>query len=153
MKRMKLIGSAVVMVLLSASGARAQLNVVNPDNLDVPETRAEILYRQACRIVAEQFHVHDRTQIEFPVTLRIGENEQDLSHMDTNTGEYVVHMSGWNESAFVSRVITVCLFRVLSDSRRKKLIAKARDRADALSAVVSVSQLQRKREGANGLRQ
>ena len=72
--------------------------------------------------------------------------------MDTNTGEYVVHMSGWNESAFVSRVITVCLFRVLSDSRRKKLIAKARDRADALSAVVSVSQLQRKREGANGLR-
>jgi hypothetical protein len=148
---MKLIGSAVAMVLLSASSARAQLSVVNPGDMDVPQARAEILYQQACRIVAEQFHVHDRAQIEVPLTLQIGENEQDLSRVDEQTGAYVVHMSHWNESAFVSRVITLCLFRLLSDSRRLKLLAKARARADTLSGV-SVSRLQEEHKGANGLR-
>jgi hypothetical protein len=40
MKRMKLIGSVVVMILLSGTRARAQLNVVNPDNIDIPQARA-----------------------------------------------------------------------------------------------------------------
>ncbi len=152
MKRMKLIGSAVVMVLLSGTSARAQLNVVNPENLDVPQARAEILYREACRMVAEQFHIRKRAQIEFPVTLHIGQNDTDASRIDQNTGSYAVHMTYWDESAFVSRVITLCLFRLLPDSRRWKLIAKTRGRADALSSVVSVSHLQEEHKGANGLR-
>jgi len=151
MKRMKLIGSVVVMILLSGTRARAQLDVVNPDSIDIPQARAEILYQQACRIVAEQFHVHKRAQIEFPVTLRIGEDEEDLTRVDSSAGAYVVHITSWNESAFVSRVITLCLFRLLPDSRRRQLIAQARGRADALSGV-SVSQLQEQHQEANGLR-
>ena len=140
MKRMKLIGSAVVVVLLSGSSARAQVNV------------AELLYRQACRTVAEQCHVDNRAQIEFPVTLHIGRDDVDTSHIDETTGSYAVHMTYWNESAFVSRVITLCLFRRLHDSRRSKRIALTRGRADALSSVVSVAHLQGKQNGANKLR-
>jgi hypothetical protein len=132
---MRRIGSAVVMVLLSGTSARAQLNVVNPDNLDVPQARAEILYRQACRTVAEQFHVHHRAQIEFPVTLEIGQDDVDTSHIDEITGSYAVHTTYWDESALVSRIIILGPFRLLPDSRRWKLIAKTRRRADPLSAL------------------
>jgi hypothetical protein len=151
MKQIKWMGSAMVMVLLSATTARAQLNVVDPDNFGVPQARAEILYQQACRTVAEQFHVHDRGQVEFPLTLQIGQDEANDSRVDERTGSYNVHMSYWDESAFVSRVITLCLLRLLPESRRRKLVALARGRADALTGV-SVSQLQGKLKGANGLR-
>jgi hypothetical protein len=152
MKQMKPIGSAVLLVLLSGTSARAQLNVVNPDNLDVPQARAEILYREACRAVAEQFHIHKKAQIEFPVTLHISQDDVDTSHIDEITGSYTVHMTTWDESAFVSRVITLCLFRLLPDSRRWKLVAKARGRADGRASVISVAQLQGNHKGANGLR-
>ncbi|MGA8231927.1 MAG: hypothetical protein WB795_10640 [Candidatus Acidiferrales bacterium] len=112
----------------------------------------EILYRQACRTVAEQFHVHHRAQIEFPVTLEIGQDDVDTSHIDEITGSYAVPTTYWDESALVCRIIILGPFRLLPDSRRWKLIAKTRSRADTLSAVVTVSQLQGEQKGANGLR-
>jgi hypothetical protein len=151
MKRMKLIGIAAVMVLLSGTSARAQLNVEDPENFGVPQARAQILYQQACRTVAEQFHVHKRAQIEFPLTLHIGQDEANDTRVDERTGSYNVHMSYWDESAFVSRVITLCLLRLLPESRRRKLVVQTRGRADALTGI-SVSQLQGHLKGANGLR-
>jgi len=151
MKRMKWIGIGVMLALLNGTSARAQLNVVNPDGLEVPEARAEILFEQTCRTVAEKFHIHHRAQIEFPLTLRIGDHEENLARVDQDTGQYVVHMTSWSEAAFVNRVISLCLFRLLTDSGGVKIIATARGRAEALSGV-SVSQLQRKPKGTNGLR-
>jgi hypothetical protein len=60
-------------------------------------------------------------------------------------------MSHWDEARFVDRVISLCLFRLRPDSRRREMITKARGRADALRPV-SVSELQEKHKGANGLR-
>jgi hypothetical protein len=51
----------------------AQLTIANPKHLDSPEHRARVLLSETCRVVANEFHVHHSPDLEYSLTLVLGE--------------------------------------------------------------------------------
>jgi hypothetical protein len=67
-----LLGIAVA--LLTASLSMAQVTIQNPQHLDVPEQRVQMLHHIICRVVAEEFHGRGGKS-DGPVTLNLGRSE------------------------------------------------------------------------------
>jgi hypothetical protein len=48
---------ATALVLLGSVVSTAQIMIDNPQHLDIPEQRAQVLHNIICRVVAEEFHI------------------------------------------------------------------------------------------------
>ena len=55
----------------------AQVTIENPDHLDVPEQKVQILFHTTCQVVAREFHIHKGEQ-EFPLVLVLGDPRERL---------------------------------------------------------------------------
>jgi hypothetical protein len=61
----------------------AQVTIKNPDHLDVPEPKVQILIHTTCQVVAREFHIH-KGEVEFPLVLVLG----DPNERYTSDGEH-----------------------------------------------------------------
>jgi hypothetical protein len=78
--------------------AFGQVNIQNPEHLEVPEQRVVMLHQIICRVVADQLHIRDG-KAEFPITVVFGEQEQRII-ADENKGLFQIYLKHWDEPSF-----------------------------------------------------
>jgi hypothetical protein len=63
----------VLLLPATTSMGIAQLTIVNPKHLHLPEHRARVLLIETCRVVANEFHVHNSSDLEYSLTSALRE--------------------------------------------------------------------------------
>ena len=120
----------------------AQVTIKNPDHLDVPEQKVQILFHTTCQVLAREFHVHIR-ELEFPVVLVLGDpNERYTS--DEEHRIYAVYLYRWNEAQFVASSMRLALQHMVTNGRRDRLLVEILERSRGIDTV-PVASLERRR--------
>ena len=96
--------SGVALFLLVNSLTFAQLAIDNPKHLDVPEEKARVLLKMACRAVATEFHSRERSKAEFDLRLVLGERDEHYG-FDEQTGIPTLYLQQWDETKFTNAAI------------------------------------------------
>ena len=68
--------SSLLLLLATHSSGLVQLTIANPKHLDVPRERAKVLLIETCRVVAKEFHARNSSDVEYSLTLVIGEQDE-----------------------------------------------------------------------------
>lgn len=127
------------LMFLLVPSVHAQLRIENSRHLDVPQERAQIIVNAAAQVVAEEFHVPDVREVEFPLTLVLGSSD-DYYEENEHTKTYAVHLRTWDEDKFAVSVVRLCVHRLITRERRDKMLARIINRVNRVSPV-DVSQL------------
>jgi hypothetical protein len=138
----------VCLTFLVGPRLQAQLRIDNPGHLDFPEQRAQLILNKAAEVVAEEFHVHDMREIEFPLTLVLGSKE-DYYEETEDTKIYSIHLRAWDEDKFAVSVVRLSVHRLITRERRNKMLERIMNRVNSMSPV-DVSQFARKSEKERG---
>lgn len=112
--------------------SHAQVTIVNPQRLDVPEQRAQIIYRTTLRVLAETFETD--TPVPFPITLDLGDANEHYS-ADEDAGVHEIHLTQWNEKKFAISVMRLTLEHLVDRDCRNVLVYEILTRTDAISPV------------------
>ena len=95
---MKLQLAAIPLMFLLGSPADAQITVENPQHLELPEQRAQVLHRIICHVVADELHIRG-AKTEFPVILVLGEPEERIG-VDDDGMPRKIYLMRWDEASF-----------------------------------------------------
>lgn len=128
---------AVLFILGMVPLSQAQLHIENQKGLPVPDARAQVIFRVACRTVGEEFHLKQH-ELTFPLTLIVGSPE-DRYEDDHDAGIYRVYLKTWDERKFAVGVMRLAVVRMIGREQRDRLVWRILTRADAI-APVSVPQ-------------
>lgn len=127
-----------ILCTLGAPFAAGQVKLVKvTEQIEVPQDTPQLLLRLSCKVAAEQFHVTGET--EFPLTLVIGEENEEHYTADDSNREYTVYLKRWNESRFTTATMMIAVRR-LALPMQKKMITEVLQRAHAI-APIRVEQL------------
>jgi len=129
-----------------APRVHAQFRVENPHHLDFPQERAQLIINSARQVVAEEFHLQDARDVEFPLTLVLGSADEYYDENE-NTKAYAIHLRKWDEVKFAVSVVRLSVHRLITKDRRDKMLARVLNRVNRVSPV-DVSQLPGKPESA-----
>lgn len=124
-------GSAVVFVV--SSGSSAQITVRNPNNLALPVNKPQILLRMACRVVADEFHVHDAAKLDFPLILVLGEPFHYTA--DDEKQWYTIYLDRWDDTLFVSSAVMLASHRVATKDQYRRMVVEILRRANQVSPI------------------
>jgi len=106
---MKIPFVAIALVFLAGTLVVAQITVENPQKLEWPEQRAQMLHRIICGVVGKQLHLHGNNA-QFPVILVLGEPEQKIV-VDEDRGIFKIYLSHWHEPSFAISDLQLVLQR------------------------------------------
>lgn len=122
----------VLAVLVFVCPLLAQVTIKNPDHLDVPEQKVQILFHTTCQVVGREFHF--KGELEFPLVLVLGDpNERYTS--DEEHQLYTVYLFRWNEAQFVASSMRLALQRMVTQSRRDRLVREILERTEGIDTV------------------
>ena len=121
-------------VLIAAFPCTAQLTIVNPKQLEVPQAKANILLNTACRVVAKKFRVSDPSSLRFSLVLVLGEREEHYT-VDEKKLEYKLYMREWDETKFVALAMRFCVQRLPTREQEARLLKEILHRSDKISPV------------------
>ena len=111
----------------------AQVTIKNPDGLEVPELRAQLVFSVTCEVVASEFHVK-RAEAEFPIILVLGEpNERYTS--DEEHQLYTLYLYRWNEAQFAASAMRLALQHIVTQTRRDRMVKEILKRSDKIGIV------------------
>jgi len=120
----------------------AQVTINNPDHLDVPEQKVQVLFHITCQVVAREFHIHTG-EVEFPLVLFLGDpNERYTS--DEEHKIYTVYLFRWNEAQFVASSMKLSLQHMVTHNRRDRLVREILGRSSQMNTI-PISSLRSKR--------
>jgi hypothetical protein len=126
-------GSGVVLVGSSASSA--QITVRNPNNLALPDQKPQVLLRMACRVVADEFHVHDAAKLDFPLILVLGEPFHYTA--DDENQLYTIYLDRWDDTRFVSSAVMLASHRVVTKDQYRRMVVEILRRASQVSPILA----------------
>ena len=121
-------------VVVCCTGMWAQVTIVNPHRLVVPEDRVNLLFRTSCEVVTREFNLRDPRRMDFPLTLVLGEKNEQLE-LDEDRQIYRVLLDKWDESKFVTSVMRLAVWRVVPRARRNELVLEILKRANTIEPV------------------
>jgi hypothetical protein len=124
-------GSCVA--LIGCSTALAQITIKNPDNLSVPDNKPQVLLRMACRVVAEEFHIHDPAKLDFPLILVLGEPFRYTADDDNHL--YTIYLDRWDDIRFTAYAVMLASHLVVVRGCYKKMVVETLRRASRVSPV------------------
>ncbi len=122
-----------VVVLVGSPASSAQITVNNPRSLTLPDNKPQILLRMACRVVADEFHVHDTAKLDFPLILVLGEPFHYTA--DDENQVYTIYLDRWDDTLFVSSAVMLATHRVVTKDQYKKMVVEILRRADHASPI------------------
>jgi hypothetical protein len=122
------LSSLLLLPLLTTSSSLAQLTIANPKHLDVPQERAKVLLTETCRVVAKEFHVRNFSDIEYPLTLVLG--EQDEGYGIDKQGKITLYLRQWSEMKFVVWATRVAIQSLVNREREDRLAKEILRRTD-----------------------
>ena len=104
---------ATSLTMLLCSLSAAQVIVQNPQHLEIPEQRVQMLHTTICRVVSEEFHTR-RENAEGPLILVLGE-ETERSETDELHRAYTIYLNRWNQQTFVLSDLRLAVQRLTRD--------------------------------------
>lgn len=131
---MKWILQAWVCVMLGVGCAWAQVTILNPHHVFVPQDRVNLLFRMSRDVISREFQLKDQRRMDFPLTLVLGEQNERLS-LDEDHQVYEVLLNNWDESKFVTSVMRLAVWRVVPRERRNQLVLEILQRARTVGTV------------------
>jgi hypothetical protein len=111
----------------------AQLTITNPKHLDLPEHRARVLLIETCRVVANEFHVRNSSDLEYSLTLVLG--EKDEGYGIDNEGKVTLYLQQWSESKFVHAATRLAVQSLANRERVERLAKEILRRSDRIFPV------------------
>lgn len=124
----------LLLLVLAASPCAAQLTIVNPKQLEVPEEKGKVLLSTACRVVAEEFHVSDPSALRFSLVLVLGEKEEHYT-VDEKRLEYKLYMKEWDETKFAGLAMRLCVQQFPTHQQEARLLKEILRRSEEISPV------------------
>jgi hypothetical protein len=128
---------ATALVLLGSVVSTAQIMIDNPQHLDIPEQRAQVLHNIICRVVAEEFHIRGG-KVEGPVVLILGE-QKEQSTADEFNRVYTIYLERWDEATFAISDIRLAVQRMVFRNHWERMAREVVRRAEQVSPVVADS--------------
>jgi hypothetical protein len=104
------------------------LAIANPKHIDVPQERAKVLLIETCHVVAKEFHVRNSSDIEYPLTLVLG--EQDEGYGIDKQGKIILYLQQWSERKFVVWATRLAIQSLANHDREDRLAKEILRRAD-----------------------
>jgi hypothetical protein len=123
----------LVLLLATTSWGSAQLTTANPKHLDLPEPRARVLLIETCRVVANEFHVRNSSDLEYSLTLVLG--EKDEGYGIDNQGKVTFYLQQWSERKFVDAATRLAVQSLANRERVERLVKEILRRSDRILPV------------------
>lgn len=126
---------APLLILLVSSAMLGQVTVVNPKHLEFPKDKINLIFRIACKVVAEEFHVPEKAaESEFPLTLILGDPNERYTE-DEQHHLYAVYLEQWNEEKFTVSAMRLAIQHMVPQSRRDKMAREILRRSNQVAPV------------------
>ncbi len=139
---MRRIAQFGALLALTAAPSFAQVTIRNDKHREVPEQKVQLLYRMACAVAAERFHVRAQ-EAEFRVVLVLGDvDERFLA--DTIHEVYSIYMDNWDEERFASTLVLIEANRLTWIEQYKQMVLEVLRRSNKAGSV-TVGQLRKKK--------
>jgi hypothetical protein len=106
-----------------------------------------VLLSTACRVVAEDFHAQDPSEVVYPLTLVLGVKDEHWTE-DEEGHAYTLYLNDWNEAKFAVAAMRLALQRLITRDRRKQLMKEILRRSDQI-APIAASKLHGSRSAAD----
>ena len=113
----------------------AQVSIQNPQNLEIPEPRVQVLHRIVCRVIGEEFHLKAH-EIDDAMSLVLSEGKETEGKIDGNSGgSPTIYLGHWDEAAFAVTDMQLMLHKVVSRERQRKMMRKIVQRLNQIAPV------------------
>jgi hypothetical protein len=132
-------GTAVVIFALATPFVFSQLTIENPRQRDVPEAQARILLQLSFQTVAKQLRPAQKTNVEFPMLLVIGQEDERFG-LDEKTGVPTLFLQQWDPVKFTTAAVKFAIRNSVRSERQEQMILEIVRRSKAV-APVSAAQL------------
>jgi hypothetical protein len=126
--------AGVALFVLVNSLAFAELAIDNPKRLDVPEEKARVLLRMACRAIAMEFHSREPSKVEFDLRLVLGEKDERYG-IDEQTGIPTLYLRQWNERKFTTAAIRFAVQKSIDRNHEERMISEILQRAEQTASI------------------
>jgi hypothetical protein len=121
-------------MMLAASPSGAQLTIVNPKQLEVPQEKANVVLSTACRVVAEEFRLSDPSALRLSLVLVLGERDEHYT-VDEKRIEYKLYMKEWDEAKFATLAMRLCVQQLPTREQQTRLLKEILRRSDTISPI------------------
>jgi hypothetical protein len=112
---------STLLFLVTEGLSQAQLTIVNSKHLDFPEDTARVLLVETSRVVANEFRVRNPSDVEYPLSLVLGEKEEGYG--TDSEGKVTLFLQVWSESKFVDAAVRLAI-QSLADHKRVQRLSK-----------------------------
>ena len=113
--------------------AEAQVVIRNPQNLDVPQAKVNVIYRTTLRVLSENFDVEEISEL-YPVTLTLGSDEERYVEDEDNKVD-AIYLKTWDEKKFAISVMRLALEHLVDRECRNQLVSEILTRANVIAPV------------------
>lgn len=124
---------------MTATLAFSQLTIESPRQSDVPEEQARILLQMSIQAVAKELRPAQKTNVEFPMRLVIGQEEERFG-LDEKTGVPTLFLRQWNPVKFTTAAVKFAIQKSIRPERQEQITLEIVRRSKAV-APVSAAQL------------
>jgi hypothetical protein len=125
--------ASILLLLAMKALSLAQLTIINPKNLDLPQDRARVLLIEASRVVANEFHVRNSSDVGYPLLLVLG--EKDEGYGIDSEGRVTLYLQVWSETKFVDAATRLAIQSLANRKRLQRLAKEVLQRSDRIVPV------------------
>jgi len=129
---------AVLVVVLSLL-TQEQFGIQASPGAKLDSAKISVLFDITCRVVAEEFGLHDSADVRVPVTLNFDEEDKEVVGDETH-GVFTIDLSRWDQAQFVTAVSRIALQHLLSRERKGRIVRENLRHAN-LAGPISVGAL------------
>jgi len=118
----------------------AQVKIINPHKLEVPEQRVQAIFQATREVVAREFQKSE-TEIDFALVLVFGDDSYEQYTADEKRQVYTLYLHRWDEVKFATSAMRLAIQHMVSHRRRDQLVTEILERSKRIGPV-SVHDLQ-----------
>lgn len=120
-----------IMALVSCSALLpAQVTIYNPQNLDVPRAKVNVIYHMTLRVLSDTLDLADIEQL-YPVTLTLGADEERYVE-DEDKQLDAIFLKKWDEKKFAISVMRLALEHLVNRECRNEIVSDILNRSDLI---------------------
>ena len=119
-------------ILLLVSPVLAQVTIKNPDQLEVPVQRVQIVFQTTCQAVSREFQVPEK-DVEFPLLLVLGDPIERYIIDEHQLG--TLYLYRWNEAQFAASVMMLAIEHMVTQSRRDRMVREILKRSNSIDTI------------------
>jgi hypothetical protein len=111
-------------LLFSTNGlCGASVTIENPKSPPVDDGQMNLLCTMTCQEIAGAYHVRDYKNLQVPLTLVLGEDD-DRYVIDHLNGAGTIYLRQWSEQSFVAAAVMIAFHRVHTKERYNSEVIK-----------------------------